>query len=148
MKTVVLDDTDHRIISILVRNGRASFATLGAAVGLSPHGAADRVRRLERGGVITGFTATIDLENLGRGLDAFIDVRMLPTADPDAFERLAAELPAVREALFVTGRFDYQLRVACTDADELDRTIRALRQRGGAAATETRIVLRTNRNVV
>jgi Lrp/AsnC family leucine-responsive transcriptional regulator len=144
VKSVVVDETDHRIIGILVRNGRTSFAALGEAVGLSPHGAADRVRRLERGGVITGFTANVDLENLGRGLDAFVDVRMLPTADPEAFERLAAEAPAVREVLFVTGRFDYQLRLACTDADELDRTIRVLRQRGGVAATETRIVLRSS----
>jgi Lrp/AsnC family leucine-responsive transcriptional regulator len=146
VKSVVLDDTDHRIISILVGNGRTSYAALGEAVGLSPHGAADRVRRLEKTGVITGFTATVDLENLGRGLDAFVDVRMMPTADPEAFERLAIDLPAVREVLFVTGRFDYQLRVACTDADELDRTVRALRQRGGAAATETRIVLRSRLN--
>ena len=92
-----LDDTDHRIINMLVRNGRTSYAALGEAVGLSPHGAADRVRRLEKDGVITGFTATVDLENLGRGLDAFVDVRMLPTADPEAFERLALSLPAVRE---------------------------------------------------
>jgi Lrp/AsnC family transcriptional regulator, leucine-responsive regulatory protein len=147
VKSVVLDETDHRIINRLVRNGRVSYAALGEEVGLSPHGAADRVRRLEKSGVITGFTAVVDLENLGRGLDAFVDVRLLPTADPDAFERLAASLQPVREILFVTGRFDYQLRVACTDADELDRTVRALRQRGGAAATETRIVLRARTHV-
>ena len=43
---------------------------------------------------------------------------------------------------FVTGRFDYQLRAACADADDLDHTVRALRK-AGAAVTETRIVLRT-----
>jgi Lrp/AsnC family transcriptional regulator, leucine-responsive regulatory protein len=145
VKHVVLDETDHRIINILVRNGRASYATIGAEVGLSPHGAADRVRRLQAAGVITGFTATVDLENLGRGLDAFIDVRLMSATDPEAFERFARELPAVQEVDFVTGRFDYQLRVACTDADELDITIRALRQRAGAAQTETRIVLRAGR---
>lgn len=142
MKSVALDDTDHRIIKILLRNGRAPFASIGAEVGLSPHGAADRVRRLQRAGVITGFSATVDAQTLGRSLEALIDVRLMPTTDSGHFERLASGLDAVREVLFLTGRWDYQVSVACTDADDLDRTVRALRQQGGAAQTETRIVMR------
>jgi Lrp/AsnC family leucine-responsive transcriptional regulator len=119
-----------------------SFANLGQLVSLSPHGAADRVRRLQRTGVITGFTAMVDLGQVGRALDAYIDVRLLPTTNPDDFERAVLALPAARELTFVTGRFDYQVRVACTGAEDLDRTVRALRQKAGAAQTETRIVLR------
>jgi Lrp/AsnC family leucine-responsive transcriptional regulator len=142
VKPVVLDEVDFRIINALVRNGRASFASLGDEAGLSPHGAADRVRRLRRAGVITGFTANVSLANVGRGLDAYIDVRLLPSTSPEDFEARAAQLPSVREVSFVTGRFDYQLRLACRDAEDLDLTVRTLRQRAGAAHTETRIVLR------
>ena len=120
----------------------APFASIGAEVGLSPHGAADRVRRLQRAGVITGFSANVDSQTLGRSLEALIDVRLMPTTDSSHFERLASRLDAVREVLFLTGRWDYQVSVACTDADDLDRTVRALRQQGGAAQTETRIVMR------
>lgn len=139
----MLDAIDHRIINLLRANGRASYASIGADVGLSPHGAADRIRRLERDGVITGYTATIALGRVGRALDAFIDVRLLATTDPDHFERHVARLPAVRELAFLTGRFDYQLRVACRDADDLDRTVRTIRRDAGAAQTETRIVMRS-----
>jgi Lrp/AsnC family transcriptional regulator, leucine-responsive regulatory protein len=142
VKSEALDDTDHRIIKILVRNGRESFAAIGAEVGLSPHGAADRVRRLLRAGVITGFSADVDTATLGRSLDALIDVRLMPSTDSAHFERLASSLDAVREVLFLTGRWDYQVAVACLDADDLDRTVRALRAQGGAAQTETRIVMR------
>lgn len=141
----MIDATDHRILSLLSANGRASFAHIGAEVGLSPHAAADRIRRLERQGVITGYSANIDLGAVGRSLDAFIDVRLLPNTDPEGFERLVGQLPAVRELTFLTGRFDYQLRVACHDADELDRTVRTVRRDAGAAATETRIVMRSAR---
>jgi Lrp/AsnC family leucine-responsive transcriptional regulator len=89
-----------------------------------------------------GFSAIVDLERLGRGLDAIIDVRLASTTTPEAFEREARKLSAVRELIFVTGRFDYQLRIACRNPHDLDETVRALRQRGGAALTETRIVLR------
>ena len=70
MQSAALDDIDFRIINVLVRNGRTPFASRGAEVGLSPHGAADRVRRLQRAGIITGFTALVDLGSVGRGLDA------------------------------------------------------------------------------
>jgi Lrp/AsnC family transcriptional regulator, leucine-responsive regulatory protein len=138
-----MDEIDDRILSILATNGRASFATVGAEVGLSPHGAADRIRRLERDGVITGYAARIDPAGVGRSLDAFIDIRLLPATDPEDFERRVARLDSVREMAFLTGRFDYQLRVACRDADDLNNTVRAIRREAGAAGTETRIVLRS-----
>jgi len=143
VETTKIDEVDFRIVNELVQNGRISFARLGEAVGLSPHGAADRVRRLQRAGVIKGFTATVDLERVGRALDAFIDVRLRSDTPPDRFEAYMRTLPPVREVAFVTGRFDYHVRVACGDADELDATIRAIRGDGGAAETETRIVLRS-----
>jgi Lrp/AsnC family transcriptional regulator, leucine-responsive regulatory protein len=142
VETTALDPIDFQIINLLVANGRASFASLGEAVGLSPHGTADRVRRLQRARIITGFTATVALESVGRGLDAFIDVRLMPKTTPEAFESYVSGLPAVREIAFVTGRFDYHVRVACQNADDLDETVRAIRGGGGAAQTETRIVLR------
>jgi Lrp/AsnC family transcriptional regulator, leucine-responsive regulatory protein len=142
VENTALDVVDFQIINALLRNGRASFASLGDQVGLSPHGASDRVRRLVKAGVITGFTVRLSLADVGRALDASIDVRLLPTTAPDEFEAFASRLEAVQEISFVTGRFDYQVRVACRDRDDLDRTVRALRRDGGAMQTETRIVLR------
>jgi Lrp/AsnC family leucine-responsive transcriptional regulator len=138
----MLDDVDRVILSELIRNGRASFKELGELAGLSPHAVAPRVRRMEEAGVITGFTATIDSGQVGRGLDALVDLRLASNVQPETFEAAVAELPAARELSFLTGRFDYQLRAACVDADDLDHTVRALR-RAGAAVTETRIVMRT-----
>jgi Lrp/AsnC family transcriptional regulator, leucine-responsive regulatory protein len=140
--STALDETDRVILSELIRDGRASYKRLGELAGLSPHAVAPRVRRLVDAGIVTGFTTTIDYGAVGRGLDALIDVRLLSTTRPEAFEATAGELPAVREFSFLTGRFDYQLRAACIDADDLDHTVRALRA-AGAAVTETRIVLRT-----
>ena len=123
-----------------------SFADLGKEVGLSPHGAADRVRRLERSGVISGFTALVNLAHIGRSLDAFIDVALLPTTLSEKFEENVLAIPAVQEITFVTGRFDYHVRVACRSADDLDHTVRAIR-RQGVARTETRIIMRSARGL-
>ena len=141
-ETTPLDSTDFQIINRLVANGRESFSDLGKSVGLSPHGAADRVRRLERAGVISRFTAIVDLANVGRTLDAYIDVRLLTSTESTTFESFVLKLPAVQDIAFVTGRFDYQVHVACRSTDDLDRTVRAIRADGGVALSETRIVLR------
>jgi Lrp/AsnC family transcriptional regulator, leucine-responsive regulatory protein len=143
VETPRLDETDFRILRLLLQDGRASFARLGDAVGLSPHGAADRVRRLVRVGVVKGFTIALDAGRAGRALDAYIDVRLLPKAEEDAFEKAIRSLPAAREYAFVTGRFDYEVRVACVDTEDLDATVRAIRRSGGVANTETRIVMRS-----
>lgn len=138
----MIDDIDRKIISELSANARVSYTDLGQRIGLSPNAAAERVRRMHEQGIVTRFTIAVDQRAIGRGLEALVDVRLLSTADPDHFERVVGELPSVRELLFVTGRFDYQLRIACQDAEDLDRTVRVLRQQAGAAATETRILLR------
>lgn len=139
-----MDAIDFRIIRLLEENGRVSFAALGEAVGLSPHGAADRVRRLERSGTIVGFTVVVNPAALGRGLEALIDVRLHPQAAPETLERYLTALPVVREVIFLTGRFDYQVRVACTGPTDLDRTVRAIRRQSGAFHTDTRIVMRVS----
>ena len=138
-----MDQLDRAILGELVRNARISYRHLGAAVGLSANAAADRVRRLRRAGVITGFTATLDPAAAGRRLVALIDVRLAAAGTNEAFEAEVAELEAVTDALHVTGRFDYQLRVACRDTAELDRLLRQLKRGGAVTETETRVVLRS-----
>jgi Lrp/AsnC family transcriptional regulator, leucine-responsive regulatory protein len=137
-----IDDIDREILNVLIQKGRATYKQLGERTRLSPHAVAPRVRRLVEAGIITGFTTSIDYGAVGRGLDALIDIRLLSTVSPESFEATVAALPSARELSFLTGRFDYQLRAACIDADDLDQTVRALRK-AGAGATETRIVLRT-----
>ncbi len=139
---VVSTEIDRRIVELLIRNGRAPYAQIADEVGLSAHAVAERVHRLESRGVIRGYTALIDEGGLGRGLVAYLDVRLSPTTDPDTFERVAWSLDATRAVAFVTGQFDFVLHLACEDTADLDRIVRELRRRGGVASTETRIVMR------
>ena len=141
--TVALDAIDSEILKILREDGRTSWQDLGAAVGLSANAAADRVRRLRRAGVIRGFAALIDPAAGGRHLEALVGVTLERGVDSDAFGATAARLEPVVEILHLSGAPDYQLRVACRDTAELDALLRTLRNRFGAADTETTIVLRS-----
>ena len=143
MESTVIDDLDREIIGLLRRNARASWRELGDAVGLSANATAERVRRLERAGVISGYTALLDPAASGRRLVALVDVRLSSPGAADPFEALIGRLDEVTDAAHVTGRSDYHLRVACADPAELDALIRLLKTEGGVAETDTRIALRT-----
>jgi Lrp/AsnC family leucine-responsive transcriptional regulator len=120
-----------------------SYRELGEQVSLSANATAERVRRLRERGVIAGFRAIVDPAAAGRDLVALIDVRLASPDDADRFERLVDANEEVSDAVHLTGRFDYQLRVACSDTSALDALIKSLKTHGGAGETDTRIALRT-----
>src|SRR5262245_20734584 len=97
-----LDDVAWRILAALQADARLSFSELGRRVGLSPPAAAERVRRLEEAGIITGYRAEVDAEKLGFAVSAIVRV----SAPEHHFARLQARgsaLVEVREAHHVTG---------------------------------------------
>jgi Lrp/AsnC family transcriptional regulator, leucine-responsive regulatory protein len=142
VETSALDAIDRRIIGILAAEGRISFRELADRVHLAPSSAADRVRRLEQGGVITGYTARIDRAALGRDVRAVIDVALPASVDPASFEQRLATRDEVALAVYVTGPADYTVIVDCDGAQGLDEFIRWLKTEGGAARTESKFVLR------
>src|SRR5438270_985214 len=97
-----LDDVDWRLVEALQEDGRMSFAELGRRVSLSPPAVAERVRRLEQAGVITGYRAEIDPRKLGYELTAIIRIR--PAASQlQRIVELAIEIPQVGECHRITG---------------------------------------------
>src|SRR5256885_17185608 len=88
----VLDGTNRRLLAELQADGRLSLAELGRRVGLSSPAVADRLARLERESVITGYRADIDPRALGYPLSAVIRIRPAPRALPKVAE-LARETP-------------------------------------------------------
>lgn len=138
-----MDPTDRAIVLALQRNARMNFRDLAAEVNLSPNATADRVRRLERRGVIQGYTAILDPVAAGRNLTAIIDVRLRQGTPPEHFEPHVRDHDAVVDAAHVTGSYDYQLRVAVANAGELDDIIRLLKAEAHVVETATRIILRS-----
>jgi Lrp/AsnC family leucine-responsive transcriptional regulator len=114
----LLDETDRRIISELANDGRVSFAELGRRVNLSPPTVAERVQRLERQGVITGYRAEIDPRALGYPLEAIVRVKPAP-GQLARVPALAAEIPQVSECHRITGEDCFFLRLHLRSIDEL-----------------------------
>jgi Lrp/AsnC family leucine-responsive transcriptional regulator len=144
-----MDSIDKKILTRLMREGRASWADLGKATGLSPAAAAQRVRRLERDGVIRGFAALLDADAVGADLLAFVAVRFAEPAPRTRFLKRVRSLPWIQECHHVTGEMDYLLKIRCEGTKALERLISVeLKDRCRVTETRTSIVLTSAKETV
>jgi len=132
-----MDNIDRMLMELLQDDARTSYAELGRQVGLTPPAVAERVRRLEQSGIISGYHAQIDLKKAGYGLVAFIRLSAAPELAKQ-LGRVATETPEVLEFHHVTGTEGYVLKVAARSIEHLESVIVRLLPFG---QTTTSIVL-------
>ena len=107
-----LDRIDRKILETLQRQGRIPMTELAQQIGLSTSPCTERVRRMEREGVITGYHARIDPQAIGKTLLVFVEIT-LSAKSADVFDKVRAELlhvPEVMECHLVSGGFDYLVK--------------------------------------
>jgi Lrp/AsnC family leucine-responsive transcriptional regulator len=112
-----LGDTDRRLLRALQADGRISNQELAQRCHLSPSACSERVKRLRDQGYITGYSAHLDPEKVGRALLIFVEVVIdRTTADVfDAFAAAARRLPDILECHMVAGGFDYLIKARVKD---------------------------------
>jgi len=141
-----LDDTDQRLVIALSRDGRQSAAALAQELGLSRQAVAERIRALERRGVIRGYHAAIDPRALGLGVEAHLRVSLTSVQAPGDEERLLERLrrhPLVRQALRLSGEDCFAVRLQCRDIGDVNAFLADLREAGVAVSSRTSFVLET-----
>ncbi|MFE8605293.1 Lrp/AsnC family transcriptional regulator [Archangium violaceum] len=137
-----MDELDHRLVDLLQRDGRATQLELSRSVGLSQPAVAERIRKLEERGVITGYTARVDASKLGKDITAFIGVSIEHPKYFEGFARKVLAMPEVLEAHRVAGQDSYILKVRTRNTKTLDTLlVETLRTISGVTRTHTTIVL-------
>ena len=112
-----LSKIDKNILRLLQKNGRVSYAELSRQVGLSTTPCMERVKRLEKQGVIKGYTAVINPSYLSAGLVVFVQIRLARKAQGifSEFREAAIKLEEVQECYLVSGNFDYLIKARVAD---------------------------------
>ncbi|WP_073456020.1 Lrp/AsnC family transcriptional regulator [Pseudonocardia thermophila] len=136
-----LDDLDLRILELLRREGRASMADLGRAVGLSRTAVLARVQRMERSGVIRGYHADVAEPGAATAHRARVGI-VHRTTDVAGYVRRLAALPGVSEIETVTGEYDLFVLVTAPTADALDKVLDDISRWRETVRTTTWVVLR------
>jgi DNA-binding Lrp family transcriptional regulator len=116
-KRLKLDKKDKQILKILQANGRITNAQLAIDVGLSPAPTLERVKKLERSGIIESYHARLNHAAIGLGVSTFVKVT-LKSHNKEAIIRFANEMQKVDEVVechHTTGTADFMLKVVAKD---------------------------------
>jgi len=135
-----IDDTDARILELLQRDGRESYAEVGQTVGMSGPSAHERVKKLEARGVIRGYSAQLDPTLLGYGVLAFIFIKQVPGTIATDMTGDFVAIDEIEECHHLAGEADYLLKVRATDTRHLERVLHSIQQVAHVFTTETQVV--------
>jgi len=139
---VGVEETDRQIVSLLAADGRMSFTDLGRATGLSTSAVHQRVKRLEQRGLIKGYTARINHEQLGRPLTAFVSITPIDPSEPDDYPDRLRGITEIESCWSVAGEESYILKVRVPTPAALEDLLARIRANANVS-TRTTIVLST-----
>ncbi|HQU89476.1 MAG TPA: winged helix-turn-helix transcriptional regulator [Denitromonas sp.] len=139
-----LDRLDRKILDLLQKNGRLPITELADKVGLSSTPCTERVRRLERDGVITGYHAHLNPVAMGKPLLVFVEIK-LSAKSGDVFDKVKKEMlfiPEVMECHLVSGEFDYLIKARIAQMGEYRRLLgNILLKLPGATESRSSVVM-------
>jgi DNA-binding Lrp family transcriptional regulator len=124
--TVQLDAIDLQILDLLSKNGKLGNKEIAAAIGLSTTPTFERVKRLEKKGIIKGYVAILDKKKIGKGLKVFCQVSLKSHNAEiiDGFEKEIVHLSEVSACYHIAGDFDYSLFIEVADMDEYQQFLK------------------------
>ena len=138
-----LSDTDARLLAILQKEGRRSYADLGSDLGMAGPSAYERVKKLESRGVIRGYAADVNPAAVGLSVLAFTWVTQAPgTVTVDLTPEFAA-IPEIEECHYIAGAADYILKIRARDMDHLGAIVRRVQTTQHVFSTESDVVFST-----
>ena len=139
-----LDKTDRKILKLLQQNARIAMTELAEKVGLSTTPVTERVRRLEREGIISGYHARLNPHALGQSLLVFVEIKLRSKSGNifEDFRREVALIPQIMECHLVSGEYDYLIKVRLPDMSAyLDMLGNILLQLPAAAESRSYVVM-------
>jgi Lrp/AsnC family transcriptional regulator, leucine-responsive regulatory protein len=136
-----IDSIDREILDLLRENARRTVTDIAARVNLSAAPVKRRIERLERLGVIVGYTLVVDHGKLDGLLEAFTELRFAGTTGFDAIVETATDIPEVKEIFTTAGDPDALARIRVQDAEHLKHVVNQLRRADHVTGTKTLMVL-------
>ncbi len=138
-----MDGTDCVILSLIQEDGRVSNAEMARSVGMAPSAVLERVRKLERAGVIKKYEAVLRPKSLGFTITAFTFVKAEEAAGSIGIGEALARIPTVIEVHYTAGRDSYLIKVRARDPEHLQNILQEIGAIPGVRETHSTIVLTT-----
>ena len=141
-----MDDTDMKILAMLKENSRVNASVIAENVGMSVSSVIERVKKLENSGVIKKYTLALDSKLIGMDVLAFISISLEHPKFNDTFIASLMKNLNVIECHYITGDFDFLLKIMTASMDALSNVLNTIKSIKGVSLTRTLVVLSTSKN--
>ena len=141
-----MDDIDENILRLLQLNARTPVSEISLKVGLSVPAVSGRIRKLESSGVIKQYTAILNPSMLKKELTALMFVDLDRPQFSDRLVKFVALEDEILECQYITGDFDYVLKIVTENSQSLERLLTRIKSNPGIKKTRTIVVLCTVKN--
>ena len=141
MSSVAVDFIDKKILRALLTKGRSTFAELASQAGLTAPTVHDRVKKLERCGIIKGYAAIVNPAMLGYEITAMMSITTAASIPSREYEARLAEISEIQECFTLAGEETYMARVITKSPRSLEQLLQRIRTLPGTVSTKTSVVL-------
>lgn len=138
-----MDDIDKKILRKLQENARVTISELSSEIALSMPAISERLKKLENSGVIRQYAAILDPMKLNKHLMALIFLRFDNPGHGDRFGAFVKNEPEIKECFYITGDFDYSLKIITENTRTLEKLLTRIKNQPGIVKTQTIVVLST-----
>ncbi|MBW2368762.1 MAG: Lrp/AsnC family transcriptional regulator [Deltaproteobacteria bacterium] len=140
----MIDEISHKILKILQEKARIPNVEVARQVGMAPSAVLERIRKLEKQGIIDGYEVRLNPERFDRTLVAFVHVTVETGSNHPALETRLCELPEVQELHYISGEDGYLIKVRTSDTKALGSLVQEkIGAFAGVIAIRTTIVFST-----
>ena len=144
----MIDEIDVEILTMLQENARISNAEIARRVGKTASAVFERIKKLEKSGVVKGYSAVVDPGAVGMNLLAYVFVRLSPHRMAHTVGRQIVDFEGVQEVVLMTGEEGFMVKVRCADTGALERLVMRINDIDTVSGTRTAIAFRALRETL
>ena len=141
-----MDFIDYKILNCLKENSRQKASAISEQINLSVSAVIERIRKMEAAGYIAGYTVELNQKKLGYDMTALMEVSLEHPKYFEAFAEMVKNNKNILSCDYLTGDYDFMLRIFTDTSDSLECIHRGIKSMEGVSSTRTHFVLKTLKN--
>lgn len=142
-----MDKIDYKILKCLQSNARNKASAISNEIHLSVSAVLERIHKMEKSNVIKSYTIIVDQKKLGNDVSALMEVSLEHPKFYESFTQAIKCNPNIVSCDYLTGDFDFMIKIVCQSSDHLEKIHREIKSLEGVSATKTHFVLKNVKDI-
>ena len=142
-----MDNMDYKILKCLKLNARNKASDISKEIHLSVSAVIERIHKMEKNNVIKNYTIIVDQKKLENDVSALMEISLEHPKFYESFTKAIESNSNIVSCYYLTGDFDFMLKIICQSSDHLERIHREIKSLEGVSATKTHFILKNIKNI-